>query len=146
MIYVGGGALHAGEEIVRLAEVIGTPVASFRSGRGVVSDDHPLTIMLPVAAELWDETDLVVGIGSRLEGLYMRWNMMQWQERPKTPKVIRVDIDPKEMEFWPADQAVIGDAQPTVAALTEMLVKEGINFEDRREKFSQARSKVHNDI
>ena len=117
MIYVGGGALHAGEEVIRLAEIIGAPVAPFRSGRGVVSDDHPLTVMLPVAAELWEEIDLVIGVGSRLEGLYMRWNMMQWQERPREPKVIRIDIDPKEMKYWPPDQAVVGDAKPTVGAL-----------------------------
>ena len=142
MVYVGGGALHAGVEVLELAERLGAPVASFRSGRGVVSDDHPLTVMLPVAAELWDETDLVIGIGSRLEGLYMRWNMMQWQERPKSPKVIRIDIDPKEMNYWPADVGVIGDSQPTVKALTAALVEKGVNFEDRTEKVIAAKAKV----
>ena len=142
MIYVGGGALHAGEEVIRLAEIIGAPVASFRSGRGVVSDDHPLTVMLPVAAELWEETDLVIGVGSRLEGLYMRWNMMQWQERPREPKVIRIDIDPKEMKYWPPDQAVVGDAKPTVGALAAELDKRGLRYENQTERISKAKSRV----
>ena len=34
MIWVGGGALHAAAEIRALAERIGAPVVSFRSGRG----------------------------------------------------------------------------------------------------------------
>ena len=38
MIYVGGGAIDAAEDIARLAEEIQAPVASFRSGRGIVTE------------------------------------------------------------------------------------------------------------
>jgi len=146
MVYVGGGALHAGDEVIELAERLGAPIASFRSGRGVVSDKHPLAVMLPVAGELWDETDLVIGIGSRLEGPYMRWNQMQWMERPADPKLVRIDIDPKEMDYWPADAGVIGDSKPTTKALTAALAERGVNFEGRAEKIATAKQKVREEI
>ena len=146
MIYVGGGALHAGAEVIELAERLGAPIASFRSGRGVVSDDHPLTVMLPVAAELWEETDLVIGIGSRLEGPYMRWNQMQWMERPADPKLVRIDIDPQEMDYWAPDAALVGDSKPTTKALTAALAARGVNFEDRSAKIAAAKAKVREEI
>ena len=42
MIWIGGGAVDAGPEILALAEKIGAPVVSFRIGKGVVDSRHPL--------------------------------------------------------------------------------------------------------
>ena len=44
MIWVGGGAVDAGPEILALAEKIGAPVVSFRMGKGVVDSRHPLSL------------------------------------------------------------------------------------------------------
>ena len=41
MIMVGSGAMEAGAQVLELAQRIQAPVVSFRSGRGVVSDDSP---------------------------------------------------------------------------------------------------------
>jgi hypothetical protein len=37
---------------------MGAPVVAFRSGRGVVDDDHPLGLTIAAARRLWPETDL----------------------------------------------------------------------------------------
>ena len=42
MIFVGGGAQHAADAVLELAELLDAPVVGFRSGRGVVSDAHDL--------------------------------------------------------------------------------------------------------
>ena len=44
MIMCGAGAQHAAEEVRALAELLGAPVTAFRSGRGVVPEDHPLGV------------------------------------------------------------------------------------------------------
>ena len=44
MIWIGGGAVDAGPEILALAEKIGAPVVSFRMGKGVVDSRHPLSL------------------------------------------------------------------------------------------------------
>jgi len=145
-VYVGGGALHAGDEVIELAELLGAPVSSFRSGRGVVSDDHPLVTMLPVLGELWEETDLIIGVGSRLEGPYMRWNLMQWQERPKEPKMVRIDIDPEEMTHWAPDAGIVGDSKVSLRALIKALKSRKPVANDQRAKIAAAKQKIAGEL
>jgi len=65
-IWIGGGAVDAGPEILALAEKIGAPVVSFRMGKGVVDSRHPRRSH-GRRLELWDKTDLLIGIGTRLD-------------------------------------------------------------------------------
>ena len=85
MLMCGSGAQHASEEVRALAELLNCPVMSFRSGRGIVADDHPLGVT-PVAARLlWEDCGLLVGIGSRLEMPYMRWiSGSSYMDRPNS--------------------------------------------------------------
>lgn len=43
-IYAGAGAVGATEELKALAELIQAPVATTISGRGVLAEDHPLSV------------------------------------------------------------------------------------------------------
>jgi len=114
MIFVGSGAIHARDEILELAELIDAPVVAFRSGRGIVSNAHELGLTMAAAYRLWPHTDLMIGIGTRLE----LPTMTRWPYRPDGLKCVRVDIDPAEMRRYPPDAAVISDAQ---AGATELL-------------------------
>ena len=67
MIFVGSGAIEAREEILELAEMIDAPVVAFRSGRGIVSNAHELGLTMAAAYKLWPNTDLMIGIGTRME-------------------------------------------------------------------------------
>ena len=113
MIWVGGGALHAAPEILALAERIGAPVVSFRSGRGIVDDRHPLGLTIPAAYKLWPETDLLVAFGTRLEVPTMRWGKM-----PSGLTVARIDIDPAEMPRLKVDIGIVADTADAASALT----------------------------
>ena len=113
MIWVGGGALHAAPEILALAERIGAPVVSFRGGRGIVDDRHPLGLTIPAAYKLWPETDLLVAFGTRLEVPTMRWGKM-----PAGLTVARIDIDPAEMPRLKVDIGIVADTADAASALT----------------------------
>ena len=113
MIWVGGGALHAAPEILALAERIGAPVVSFRGGRGIVDDRHPLGLTIPAAYKLWPETDLLVAFGTRLEVPTMRWGKM-----PSGLTVARIDIDPAEMPRLKVDIGIVADTADAASALT----------------------------
>ncbi len=118
MIWVGSGALHAGAEVKALAERIGAPVVSFRCGRGVLDDRHPLGLTVAAAYRLLPETDLVIGIGTRLEVPTGRW--------PKLPsglKIARLDIDPVEMRRLKVDLGVLCDSADGARALTEQVAR-----------------------
>jgi acetolactate synthase I/II/III large subunit len=107
MIFVGSGAIHAGNEILEMAELIDAPVVAFRSGRGIVSNAHELGLTMAAAYRLWPQTDLMIGIGTRLE----LPTMSRWPFRPDGLKSIRIDIDPSEMRRYTPDAAIISDAQ-----------------------------------
>ena len=110
MLWVGGGALHAAAEILALAERIGAPVVSFRSGKGIV-DDAPSAVAEHVAGfQLWADTDLLVGIGTRLDV-----PMARWAPTPAGLKIARIDIDPAEMRRLKVDVAIVADAADAAA-------------------------------
>jgi acetolactate synthase I/II/III large subunit len=121
MIFVGSGAIHAGEEILELAELIDAPVVAFRSGRGIVSNAHELGPTMAAAYRLWPHTDLMIGIGSRLE----LPAMMRWPFLPEGLKSVRIDIDPVEMRRLAADAAIVADAKAGTSELLAAVRKIG---------------------
>ena len=119
MIMVGSGAQHASDAVRALAEELDAPVAAFRGGRGIVSEDHPLGISSYAAFKLWPQTDALVGIGSRVEMPYMRWTgMMKLVDRPVAPPhLIRIDIDPAEMRRLVPHAGIVADSDAGTRAL-----------------------------
>ena len=123
MIMCGAGAQHAPREVELLAETLQAPVTAFRSGRGIVPEDHALGVASVAARELWDDVDVLVGVGSRLEMPYMRWgDSMRYERKPSHgPKLIRIDIDPAEMQRLEPDVGVVADAATACRLLAERL-------------------------
>jgi acetolactate synthase I/II/III large subunit len=121
MIFVGSGAIEAGDEILELAELIDAPVVAFRSGRGIVSNAHELGLTMAAAYRLWPRTDLMIGIGTRLE----LPAMTRWPFRPDGLKSIRIDIDATEMRRYAPDVAVVADARAGTSELMAAVRKAG---------------------
>jgi len=121
MIFVGSGAIHAGDEILELAELIDAPVVAFRSGRGIVSNAHELGLAMAAAYRLWPATDLMIGVGTRLE----LPTMTRWPYRPNGLKSIRIDIDPSEMRRYQPDAAIVADAKAGTSELLTAVRKIG---------------------
>ena len=119
MIMTGSGAQHASAAVRALAEELDAPVAAFRGGRGVVAEDHPLGISSYGAYRLWADTDVVIGIGTRLELPYMRWaDMRTITDRPPAPPhLIRLDIDASEMRRLVPHAGIVADADTGTRAL-----------------------------
>ena len=128
MIMCGGGAQHASEEVRELAEMLGASVTAFRSGRGVVAEDHACGTSSAAARILWQDTDLLIGIGSRLELQFMRWGSMAHyydSPPPGSPKVIRIDVDPDEMTRFRPDVGIVADSVDGTRALIEEIGRKG---------------------
>jgi acetolactate synthase-1/2/3 large subunit len=122
MIFVGSGAIHARDEILELAELIDAPVVAFRSGRGIVSNAHELGLTMAAAYRLWPQTDLMLGIGTRME---LPASSLRWPFQPEGLKSIRIDIDPSEMRRLTPDAAVVSDAQAGTSELLAAVRKHG---------------------
>jgi acetolactate synthase I/II/III large subunit len=143
MIFVGSGAIDAGDEILELAEFIDAPVVAFRSGRGIVSNAHELGLTMAAAYRLWPKTDLMIGIGTRLE----LPTMTRWPYRPDGLKSIRIDIDPVEMRRYQPDAAIIADAKAGTSELVSAVRKVGYaKAGGRRAAIREASAAAQKDI
>ena len=123
IILVGSGAQEASKEVLELAETLQAPVGAFRGGRGVVSEDHYLGVSSVAAHDLWRDSDVLIGIGTRLEMPYMRWsNPLGAVTNPLAPPhLVRIDIDPIEMNRLVPHAGIVGDAALATKALNSVL-------------------------
>ncbi|MBT6136226.1 MAG: hypothetical protein HOH65_02025, partial [Rhodospirillaceae bacterium] len=89
MIVVGGGALEAPDEVREIAELMQAPVLSSRLGKGILDSRHPFSHTMPGGRRLWAETDVVLGVGTRMQVQQAGWGT------DDNMKIIRIDADPE---------------------------------------------------
>src|SRR6195952_571046 len=143
MIFVGSGGVDAGEEILELAEMLDAPVVAFRSGRGIVSNAHELGLTMGSAYKIWPHTDLIIGIGTRLE----LPTMSRWPFRPDGLKSVRIDIDPVEMRRYTPDVAVVAHGQAGTSDLPPAGQNRGYaKQQGRRDAIREASASAHKQI
>ena len=142
MIFTGSGAQHAAPVIQAFAERLQAPVVACRGGRGIVSQDRPLGLDIAAAWHLWGEVDLMIGIGTRLEIPFVRWgSMMQALRALPGRKLIRIDIDPAEMDKLDTDGPLVADAEAGVRALVAALDAAGYVARADSGKIAQAKER-----
>lgn len=121
VIYAGGGAIaaDAGNAIQRLAEWLHAPVLTSITGKGVIPEDHDLSLgnlgtETPVEA-LLAEADLAVVVGTR----FSNRSTGKWSLR-LPPRWVRIDLDKRQFgKTHPGIQGrevveLVGDARATV--------------------------------
>jgi acetolactate synthase-1/2/3 large subunit len=138
LLLVGGGAWKAAEPLRELVELLSIPVVMTSSGKGVVSEDHPLSLgdgwmAHQLGREALEQADAILAIGVRFGPLTTSW----WTRRIGG-RVIHVDIDPTEIgKHTPASIGIVGDAKQVVEALGLQL--QGQFREQFRERETGAR-------
>lgn len=143
MIFTGSGAQHAAPVIQAFAERLQAPVVACRGGRGIVGQDRPLGLDIAAAWHLWGEVDLMIGIGTRLEIPFMRWgSMMQALRALPGRKLIRIDIDPAEMDKLDTDGPLVADAEAGIRALVAALDATGYVAHADSAKIAQAKERT----
>lgn len=137
MIFVGGGAVDASAEVAELAELLGAPVVALRNGRGIVGEDRELGVNIASGFPLWKDTDLLIGIGTRLEITGWRWG-----KSPAGLKTIRIDIDPVEARRYPSDIDITADASVATRALLAAARKTVRSHPGRRDAIRRAKEET----
>ena len=125
LLLVGMGAADAASAVTELAERLGAPVLSTTSGRGVLSEHHPLSLASDVPGgpieplnEIVARADLVLALGCKLSHNGSRGYALDLPGE----RLIRVDASSGALEgAYPASQTVVGDVADVLAALTAML-------------------------
>ncbi len=91
------------------------------AGRGLIPPEHPCFVAGPPHArpvgELWDEADVVVAVGSDLDGMMTQnWSM------PAPPTLVAVNVDEADAnKSYPADMTLVGDARELLAHLVPLM-------------------------
>jgi thiamine pyrophosphate-dependent acetolactate synthase large subunit-like protein len=122
LVWAGGGAVAAGagETVVALAERLGAPLLTTYSAAGL-GGAHPLHPALPPhvpeVGALWDESDVVLAVGSDLDGtMTQNWRM------PVPPRLVAVNVDATDAaKNYAPDVVLTGDARDVGGALVSAL-------------------------
>ncbi|MBI2755317.1 MAG: thiamine pyrophosphate-binding protein [Chloroflexi bacterium] len=125
-ILAGGGAVIAGafEPLRLLAERLGAAVATSLSGKGAISEQHPLSVGVvgrigtTSAAAAFAEADVVLLLGCKSgQNPTLGWTL----PRPDQA-VVQIDVDPAELgKVFPQTVPVLGDARLALEGLLSAL-------------------------
>ncbi len=137
LLFVGGGAVGAAEEVLAIAETLQAPVVSYTGGKGIVSDRHYLAQSAAAGHELWRDADVVLAVGTRLHQPQVRWGV------DTDLKLIRIDIDPTEITriVKPA-LGIVSDARAALAALHRALERRAPQRPSRRDELEALKSRT----
>ncbi len=121
LILTGGGAAGAGADITAIAERMAAIVVASTAGKGIVADDHPLSLsaatVRPEVMPLLAEADVVLAVGTELSETDSFIPRL-----PIKGRLIRVDLDPAKLtDLYPAEIGIAADAVATMAALKTAL-------------------------
>jgi pyruvate dehydrogenase (quinone) len=121
VMLVGAGALHARDEVLQVAEALGSPIVKTLPGKAVVPDDHPLT------------TGGIGLLGTRasetaMEGaktLFMvgtNFPYTKYLPEPGQVRTVQIDSDPVSAgNRMPTEAPLVGDAKEALRALLPLL-------------------------
>ncbi len=121
MLWLGGGARHAGDAVNRFIEM-GFGIVTSTQGRGVVAEDHPATLgaynIYGPVEEFYDSCDAMLVAGSRLRGN----ETLKYQLRLPRP-LYQIDVDSRAEKDRPyvADHFILGDSDKALNALADRL-------------------------
>jgi acetolactate synthase-1/2/3 large subunit len=137
LIVCGGGSVlsGAGETLTVLIDRFGIPVQTTPAGRGVIGERHPLYCGMvglyrtTFPRELYDEADLLVTVGSRME----EFQSGVFTFFPSGAKLVQIDIEPFELgRNWSPDVAIQSDARLALEALAAALAERNVTANAER--------------
>ncbi len=132
---VGAGALHATDEVIEVADLLGAGISKALLGRAAVPDDLPFVagqiglLGTRPSYELMTGCDTLLMVGSSFP--YSEWLPEEGQARG-----VQIDIDGKMLGIrYPMEVHLVGDSAETLKALKPLLKrKEDRSWREQIEK------------
>jgi acetolactate synthase-1/2/3 large subunit len=137
-IVIAGGGVYwakAEEQVRELAEFLAIPFGTSPSHKGLISEDHPLSLgvlgfgAFPFANAFCLESDLILALGVTFsEGLTLGYGD---RVIPPRPKIIHIDTDAREFgKIYPCHLPIPGDAKAVLESLIARLRRSGVGEKD----------------
>jgi len=119
VLFAGAGAIGAGSEVLRAAELLASPIVKTLPGKASVPDAHPLVLggigLLGTrpSEEAMEQCDTILMVGTNFP--YTRF-------LPEHARAVQIDREPKRIgNRLAVDVALAGDAKQTLSALIPLL-------------------------
>lgn len=127
LLWVGGGAAGAKDELAALLHTLGAGLLTSNSGRAIVPEDDALVIgnfaTAPEVAPLLADADLLLSIGT-----HFRSNETKSYHLRLPVTQIQIDVDPAAIgRIYPAKVGIVGDAASTLAAINDGLTSTSVD-------------------
>jgi pyruvate dehydrogenase (quinone) len=121
VILAGRGALGAGPELERAAEVLGAPIVYALMGKGAVPDDSPYTtgpiglLGTRPSQEALEECDTLLMVGTSFPYL-------EFYPKPGQARGVQIELDPVRIGLrYPVEVGLVGDSRRTLEGLAPLL-------------------------
>ncbi len=120
-ILIGAGALHASDQVIEAADILGAGVAKALLGKAALPDDLPFvtgSIGLLGTKPSWDmmqgcDTLLMIGTS---------FPYSEFLPKEGQAKCVQIDIDQRRLSLrYPADVCLVGDSAGTLRLLSPLL-------------------------
>lgn len=135
VIIVGHGARYSMPGIIKMAEMMKSPVITTFKGKGLIPDNHPLGCGVlgrsgtPIASWFMNESDLLIILGASFSN--------HTGITPKKP-IIQVDFDPMALsKFHKIDVALWGEIEVTCNLLQKELKRNTATIDQTKEVASR---------
>ncbi len=149
LVIAGTGAWQskAEDELKTFIESTGIPLFTSLSGRGVLSDDHPLCFEGALAIRpgggfaAYLETDLVIILGTRISLYYLFGDVFN----PEA-KIAQVDIQPDEIgRNRSVDLPVVSDIKGFLSNCNSLLANDDMGFKEQFSPWIEKLNTAHSD-
>src|SRR6516225_7955915 len=138
---------QAYDQLRRLAESAGLPVATTAAGKGCFAETHPLalgvfgTFGTEAANACIAEADLVLVVGSKLSPSHTAWENRALLD-PSRQIFVQIDVEPRNASWnYPAEHVLLGDAAVILSQLLQEVEARG----PARRPQAERRVAVHRD-
>ncbi len=134
-ILAGQGALHASDELIQLAEMLGAPIVKPLLGKGCVPDDSPYTTggigLLGTAPseEVLENCDTLIMVGTS-------YPYIEYLPKPGDCKCVQIDSNADRIGLrCDAEVGLVGDSKKTLKMLLPLLKRNSYRrFLERAQK------------
>ena len=146
VIMTGGGATGAAGDLTAIAQATGAVVVASTAGKGIVPDDHPLSLswstIRPEVQRFLREADVILAVGTELS------ETDSFVERMDLGgDLIRVDIDRSKIaDRYPARLGIVADAAPAMAALRAALGNHAADRTMAESRVKELRAEIANHL
>src|SRR5688500_16958003 len=121
VILAGRGALNAGEELERIADILGAPIAKALLGKACVPDDSSFTtgtiglLGTRPSQEAMEECDTLLMVGTSFP-------YIEFLPKPDQARAVQIDIDAVRIGLrYPVEVGLVGDCRRALEKLLPLL-------------------------